>query len=370
MGQQKRVRLTARTKNAADDKTPFPGDVGNENRVDPTSKQYDNYEELPGWELQEHGDPAANDLRDDIGFSVQNGFQDGFNRNDSTAANPGTVASQKRAASIMKIRQAAAKSVKLAVLLLGDKCNEKIIEAQARDFMRLGNQCLDASLDRYAKTEKLYSEEETKEETPAKKSEEETKTETPVVASKKAEEETKEETPAKKSEEETKTETPVVASKKAEEDTKEETPAKKSEEETKEETPAKKSEEETKTETPVKASKKTKSQDNELDIELSSPEEDVELSAEDEEMLTGLYSEDEEIPSIPTTASKKAEEDTKEETPAKKSEEETKEETPVVASKKAGVKSLGGQPKVASTGSELNLSELWKSAPDVSDIFN
>ena len=41
----------------------------------------------------------------------------------------------------------------------------------------------------------------------------------------------------------------------------------------------------------------------------------------------------------------------------------------VDASRKAGIKKLGGQPKVASATGDLNLSTIWASAPDVSEVF-
>ena len=59
---------------------------------------------------------------------------------------------------VSDIRSAASKAVKLAVLLLGDKVSEEDIEAQARDFMKLGSKGLNASLIRFAKTQELYAE--------------------------------------------------------------------------------------------------------------------------------------------------------------------------------------------------------------------
>ena len=38
--------------------------------------------------------------------------------------------------------------------------------------------------------------------------------------------------------------------------------------------------------------------------------------------------------------------------------------------KKTGIKKLGGQPKVASGGDAADISDIWASAPDVSEIFN
>jgi hypothetical protein len=77
-----------------------------------------------------------NDQRNEIGFGIP------------------TVAS---------IRSAASKAVKLAVLLLGDKVAENVIEAQARDFLRLGSKALDSSLLRFAETQNVYAEDEKEE---------------------------------------------------------------------------------------------------------------------------------------------------------------------------------------------------------------
>ena len=59
---------------------------------------------------------------------------------------------------LKNIRLKAQKSVKLAVLLLGEKVSEDLIEAQARDFMNLDHEQLDASLMRFAATKDLYEE--------------------------------------------------------------------------------------------------------------------------------------------------------------------------------------------------------------------
>ena len=132
----KRVRLTERLRRkAADDETPFSGDVGNENRQDPKSDEYATDSWLvPGWELQDLNHEWKNDERDEVHIPVM------------------------KKASYAKIRRAASKAVKLAVLLLGDKVSERIIEAQARDFMRLGEKALDNALRRYARTEEVYAE--------------------------------------------------------------------------------------------------------------------------------------------------------------------------------------------------------------------
>lgn len=129
-----RVRLTQR--NAAEDKTPYPGDV-NVERTDPEGHAdgardtYDTFEQTVNYELPDMRHDWKNDTRNEIGFGIP------------------TVAS---------IRSAASKAVKLAVLLLGDKVAEDLIEAQARDFMKLGSKALNASLMRFASTQTLYAE--------------------------------------------------------------------------------------------------------------------------------------------------------------------------------------------------------------------
>jgi hypothetical protein len=63
---------------------------------------------------------------------------------------------------VASIRAAASKAVKLAVLLLGDKVSEDVIEEQARDFMNLGPEVLEGSLKRFSETEEMYATEDKK----------------------------------------------------------------------------------------------------------------------------------------------------------------------------------------------------------------
>ena len=290
-----RLRLTKRHRKAAVDQTPYSGDIGNEGRQDPEYGKYDNYVELPGWELPDMDHEWKEDARNEMHIPIM------------------------RSASIARIRRAASKAVKLAVLLLGDKVEEKVIEDQARELMRLGEKYLENALKRYSATEKLYAEDEDKEEAEEKEE------------SKKAEE--KEEEAEEKEE-----------SKKAEEDDEEEAcKTKKSEDEDKEEAEDEK-EESKKAEDEEEAMTYS---ENEMDIEMESAEE-VEMSEEDEEVLSKLFAEDED--------KEEAEEDEEEACKTKK------------ASKK-GIQKLGGQVKVASKDDAENLTNLWESAPDVNSIF-
>jgi len=135
-----RVRLTDR-RSAADAGTPYPGTVNQPSRTFTEKGKYDNWSEVKDHPLQnpEHG--WNSDSRDEIGFGTPE-------------ANAPTVAS---------IRAAASKAVKLAVLLLGDKVSEDVIEEQARDFMNLGPELLEGSLKRFSETEDIYATEDKKE---------------------------------------------------------------------------------------------------------------------------------------------------------------------------------------------------------------
>ena len=176
----KRVRMTRRQ--AADDQQPYPGSINQPGRVEEGRKS-DDYEidsyEVPGWELQDL--PTKFDdqsLRNSIGFTEQT----------STPAES-RKATEARTAHVQRVRVAASKAVRLAVLLLGDKVPEKMIEGQAHELMRLGDVGLSRALKRYAMTSKLYAEEEEvveEEITESKKAEEEEVVEEEIAESKKA----------------------------------------------------------------------------------------------------------------------------------------------------------------------------------------
>lgn len=280
----KRVRLTKRQ--AAEDNTPYSGDVGNADRIDPAPDAYsvDDYE-VPGWELQEKGNPAKDDKR----------------------IEPLNVPEMSKTASetVIKVRQAASKAVKLAVLFLGDKVSQKTIEDQAKEFMRLGSTSLNNALKRYAETETLYAKDDL--------IEEEEVEEACVKSNVKADGEM----------EVAEDDAPDSAEENIEEEVFEQPMA---EEEIISENVE---------EIPLV---------NEMDIELSETEDEVNMSDEEEAELASLYAEDDLI------------------------EEEEIEEAPVA--RKAGIKKLGGQPKVASTKKgDFDLTKLWKTEPDINELF-
>ena len=338
--------------NGGDPEKPFPGTVNQPDRKFVERDHYHTFEHSVNHELPDMRHDWQNDQRDEIGFPIP------------------TVAS---------IRAAASKAVKLSVLLLGDKVAEDTIEAQARDFMKMGSDSLNESLKRFADSENLYKKAEEKEEekVEAKKAEEK---EEEKVEAKKAEEKVEEKVEAKKAANpienlgdkkappftkedggkkgEDKEE--KVEAKKAEEKVEEKKEAKKAEEKEEEKVEAKKAEDkeekveakkaEEKVEEKVEAKKAA-----ELDIQLTAAEdeEEGEVNAAEEKLLASIFEA----------------EDMEEEKEAKKGEDEEEKVEAKKASEKKGVSKLGGQPKVASEGKEIDLSNLWESAPDVSKLF-
>jgi hypothetical protein len=416
-----RVRLTRK---AADGSIPYPGNVNQPGRTDPAWDQYHTFEQQVNHELPDMRTEWKDDSRDDIGFGVPD-------------ANAPTVAS---------VRVAANKAVRIAVLLLGEKVSDSVIEAQARDLMSISSDAMDRTLDRFAKTQKLYAEECEEKEAKSKKSEdkeEEVKEEKkasasladkggavpPAIALKNTEvkaedkkeevkeevkaedkkEEVKEEVKAEDKKEEVKEEvkanddkdeddkvearlakletmiasiaaavTPKVAAEEKKEEVKEEKKEaadkkpmpdfiqkkideKKEKEEKKaadekdekveeKEASAKKSDDDADEDDKVEASTHLAGP-NEMDIELTSSMDDaLPVDAAADAQLASLFDDG-------VTAAEDEEEKDKAEKKA--------------MSKKAGIKKLGGQPKVAATEvtASSDISSIWESAPDVSEVF-
>ena len=140
----KRVRITQRTRKGADMSVPYPGNVNQPDRTDPAWDQYQTFEQTVNHELPDMRHEWQDDQRDDIGFGIP----------ESEKAAP--------APTMASVRVAANKAVKLAVLLLGEKVPEKVIEQQARDFLKIGGEAMDRTLARFANTQKFYAEEDEK----------------------------------------------------------------------------------------------------------------------------------------------------------------------------------------------------------------
>lgn len=153
----------------------FPGDVGNQERA----KNYHDIDEYHTFEQTVNHELP--DMRHD------------WKDNPRTTTGHGIP-------KMASIFIAAKKATKLAMMLLGENATDSMIEAQAKDFMRMGNKALTASVNRWAE----IVENEQNAEEPAVTAENASTAETPVapVAEEKAEEpatpaeEVKEEAPA------------------------------------------------------------------------------------------------------------------------------------------------------------------------------
>lgn len=349
-----RVRLTKR---AADMSIPYPGNVNQPDRKDPAWDKYHTFEQTVNHELPDMRHDWQNDERDDVGFGVP----ETWGESPKTPGAAPTVAS---------VRMAANKAVRIAVLLLGEKVEDEVIEEQARDLMSLSASAMDRTLARFADTQKLYAEEKEEEKKAEEKKEEE----------KKAADEKKEEVKAEdKKEEEKKAADEKKEEVKAEEKKEEEKKAAKKEdekkaEEKKDEPPAfiKEKMEESKKGSKELAEKKAEEKKEEVKAE--DKKEEVKAEDKKEEKKAGSNELD--------VSFAAAEEEEEEEVDEKTASElasifEGKESTAaeeldkVEESKKAGIKKLGGQPRVASAegAGVADISSIWNTAPDVSEIF-
>jgi hypothetical protein len=327
-----RIRLTSRSKKAVDGSIPYPGNVNQPDRKFKEVDQYDNFVPSLNHPIPDMRTDWRDEKRDEIGFGIH----------DNWGTKP-TVAS---------IRVAANKAVKLSYLLLGEKVEEEVIEAQANDFMSLGPEALDRSLSRFAETQKLYAEEEEAEEDTKEASAEladnaaedtgnveDTGASEKEAAKKVKAEETKEEETKEASEEEVEEEETKEASEADEEETKEASEEDDEEDDTKE--ASEDDEEETK-----ESSKKASRLAN-MDIELTSSMDDGMPEGETDARLAGLF-DDDNLAELTATATGQRK----------------------ASAKKQGIKSLGGQPRVAKSNSgSTDISSIWTDVPDVSEIF-
>jgi hypothetical protein len=305
----KRVRLTQRSRQGADGSVPYPGNVNQPDRTDPAWDEYHTFEQQVNHELPDMRHEWKEDQRDDIGFGVP-----------ESVKNPGAApigeAKSAPAPTMASVRVAANKAVKLAVLLLGEKVPEKVIEQQARDFLHLGSEAMDRTLARFANTQKFYAADE-----------EEGEEEAEVTGSKALAEKGSEVPPALQTPANPQEADKAAKSKKAEEAA----PV----------APAAPVEEK------KEAAKKTSATD--MDVELQGADDEIAPDPEADAKLASLFQADD----LPV-----------------EDEEAEVVEAKAKTAKKAGVTRLGGQPKVAAEGGEsVELSSLWASAPDVNELF-
>lgn len=334
-----RVRLTKR---AADGSIPYPGNVNQPGRKDPAMDEYHTFEQQVNHELPDMRHEWKDNERDDIGFGI-----------------PGEGS---KAPTVASVRVAANKAVRIAVLLLGEKVEDEVIEAQARDLMTLSASAMDRTLGRFADTQKLYAEEEKVEEKDAK------------CAEDKKEEEKVEDKAEKKAEDK--------AEEKKEEKVEEKVEAKKAEDKMpdfiKEKIEKKEEKDDKKASRELAEGKKASDDKDEDDakVEAKKAEDKAEEKSEEKEEKKASTDMDIEL----SAAADEEEEEMDAETAAQlascfegndgRAATEDVEQKPD-ASKKAGIKKLGGQPRVAGTnGSNVaDISSIWNTAPDVSELF-
>lgn len=311
----KRVRLTNKFRKAVESgersKEEFPGDVGNEDRKDPTPDQY------------VIGDPS--DFAEDVDKS--NKWKEDGKREENNMGVTRMSSAQKA-----KVRAAASKAVKLAVCLLGDKVADDLIESQAKDFLKLGSEGLDRTLKRFSDTEELYK--------VAKEGKSEKMTEDNKNVMFSANDE-------------------VEAAKKDKDEKDEKEAAKKDEDEKDEKEAAKKDEDE---KDEKKAEDEEKKEDEKPEMIAEKEDEPEMETASDASGIDIVLSSDEISASLDFDAldDRKASDliagllDGKDvEVPVKK-----------------GVKKLGGQPRVASNQNQTNeLDMLWEKTPDISKLL-
>jgi hypothetical protein len=168
-----RERLTSRARQAADDKTPYPGSMNQEGREEEQrgSNTYRTFEpSVANHELQDlrkvHG---VSDQHNEIGFGIPD------------PASGMLVASSEYQAKCIK-------AAELAETYLGPKVGDRMLLAQARDFLSLTDEVLDRSLERFNRTDSMYVAEEVEEaeeteveETEVEETEEAEVEEAPVV---------------------------------------------------------------------------------------------------------------------------------------------------------------------------------------------
>ena len=124
-----RVRLTQRMKKAESQADGlFPGDVGNMERSKNyrDMDKYHTFEQSVNYELPDMRHEWKEDKRDENNIPVPK---------------------------VAELYAAAQNAIKLSMMFLGDNAPQKMVQAQARDFMKLGNSRLVASINRWIETE-------------------------------------------------------------------------------------------------------------------------------------------------------------------------------------------------------------------------
>ena len=325
----KRVRLTdprragTRRRRAVEDSTPYPGTVNQPGR---TFRRRDEYD--MDWETTNHPYPDMrhdwkSDSRDEIGFGIPE-------------ANAPTVAS---------LSVAASKAVRAALLLLGEKVDDEVIESQARDFMALEEEALDRTLQRFVESQGLYvaEDDDKKDEEPKKDEGDGDKEASAALADKNSD------VPASVKEPKRAEESKKDESKKDEEPKKDASDEKKDEDEKKDDDKGDgdKEESDKKDVAASGVAAEQRTGPTEMDIELTSASGmDLPDEADADPRLAQLF-EDESIPK-----------------------EGAEDDAAKPRKAKAGIKELGGQPRAMTAGDGVaDIGSIWDTAPDVSSVF-
>jgi hypothetical protein len=360
---------------------PYPGNVNQPNRKDPSWDEYHTFEQRVNHELPDMRHDWQSDERDDVGFGVSEPWGESP-KVPGALPPPPTVAS---------VRVAATKAVRIAVLLLGEKVDDKVIEEQARDLMSMSGQAMDRTLGRFADTQGLYAEDKSEDEKKAEdKPEDEKKAADEKDDDKKAEDKPEDEKKAAKKDdkkaEDKKDEPPPFIQKKIEESKKgsRDLAEKKAEGDEKDEKKSAKKDDEkdaAKKDDEKDAADKDddkKAEDKDDDKKAEDKDDADEKKAEDKDEAEGKKAGVNEL-GIELGAADEEEEEMDEKTAAQLQSlfedknvtaAEELEQKPE-SSKKAGIRKLGGQPRVASAdgAGASDISSIWQSAPDVSEVF-
>jgi hypothetical protein len=169
-----RERLTSRGRQSADDKTPYPGSINQEGRVENErgSQTYRTFEpSVQNHEGVDYGDVHGNDEhRNEMNI----GIPDPASKTLITAGEDEADYQRK----CLKAAQA-------AELLLGERVSDRVLLAQARDFLGMDEETLDRTIERFNRTEQLYAaegkEEKLEDKAPAPEVPAEPSTPTPAV---------------------------------------------------------------------------------------------------------------------------------------------------------------------------------------------
>jgi hypothetical protein len=155
-----RERLTSRARQSADDKTPYPGSINQEGRVEEGrgSMTYRTFE--PSVENHEGLDTGWVHENDENRNEMHVGIPDPASNTLITASDEGNEADFQRKC---------LKAAQCAELVLGEKVADRVLLAQARDFLALDEETLDRTIERFNRTEQLYAAEDKEEEKEEKK---------------------------------------------------------------------------------------------------------------------------------------------------------------------------------------------------------